>query len=426
MSAAAFPAAGAPAGWNWAFGRKIADWTIGFVAFLGAFVIAEPAPYELLLVPVIIVSIAFGLKLNRHMMPMVVLLFAYLAGGSLALTQTSDLSKAVIYVAVTGFLVASSIFFAAVIAEAPERRLRIITNAYIASAAIASLIGIAAYFNAIPGADLFKLYGRVKSTFQDPNVFGPFLVLPIVLLYHDILTHRGKHFIVKGITLLVILSGEFLSFSRAAWGMTILCLMFVSLLVFFNEPRRKVRWRMIGTFAGAVVVLVLLLAVALSIPAVHSLFLDRAELIESYDAGRLGRFARQAAGFALMQERPLGLGALDFGRMFGEDEHNTWLKGFTTYGWLGGFAYITLVLWTIVATFPLLFKPRPWRPVLLCTFVVFIGQVAIHNVIDNDHWRHLFMIYGILWGIVAAEKLTQREWRAARARPTTVPDTRPA
>jgi len=33
-------------------------------------------------------------------------------------------------------------------------------------------------------------------------------------------------------------------------------------------------------------------------------------------------------------------------------------------------------------------------------------------VIDNDHWRHLFLLYGILWGAVAAEKLHLRSARA--------------
>src|SRR4029078_12308830 len=93
-----------------------------------------------------------------------------------------------------------------------------------------------------------------------------------------------------------------------------------------------------------------------------------------------------------------------------------WLKGFTTYGWLGGFAYIVLVLWTLVASASLCFKPRPWQPLLHCIFAVYVGQVMIHNVIDNDHWRHLFMIYGMLWSLVAAERAYPHHAQA-RARP---------
>jgi hypothetical protein len=36
-------------------------------------------------------------------------------------------------------------------------------------------------------------------------------------------------------------------------------------------------------------------------------------------------------------------------------------------------------------------------------------------VIDNDHWRHLFLLYGLLWGIVAADKLWKRDIRTAIA-----------
>jgi len=90
-----------------------------------------------------------------------------------------------------------------------------------------------------------------------------------------------------------------------------------------------------------------------------------------------------------------------------------WLKGFTTYGWLGGFAYVALVLWTIAAALPLLFKRRPWQPFLQAAFAVYVGQVLIHNVIDNDHWRHLFLLYGMLWGIIAADKASVRTARRA-------------
>ena len=168
------------------------------------------------------------------------------------------------------------------------------------------------------------------------------------------------------------------------------------------------------SLAGLALTALLVVAV-LSIPAVSTLFAERAHLVEDYDAGPLGRFGRQVAGFFLVQERPLGLGPLEFSRLFGEDEHNTWLKGFTTYGWLGGFAYIALAAWTLAAATPLLFKRRPWQPLFQCAFAVFVGLILIHAVIDNDHWRHLFMLYGIIWGVIAAEKMAAGKARHAAA-----------
>jgi len=33
---------------------------------------------------------------------------------------------------------------------------------------------------------------------------------------------------------------------------------------------------------------------------------------------------------------------------------------------------------------------------------VFIGEVAEGFVIDTDHWRHFFLLLGIIWGLAAA------------------------
>ena len=414
------PAVYAPAEGVWWFGRKLADWTIGLIVFLGAFVINEPAPYELLLAPIILVWLFFGLKLNRHMLPMIVLMLLYVAGGLLGLTQLNGYSDGAIYVTVTAFLAISSIFFAAVISEAPDRRFRIIKSAYIAAALIAALLGIAGYFSLFPGAELFTLYDRAKGTFQDPNVFAPFLLLPAMLLYRDLLTHRLRDSFSKVVLLLIILFGVFLAFSRAAWGMTVVSVLLITLMAYLTSSRPLDRLRIVIYFGLGILAVALLVAAALSLPAVQTLLEQRGALVESYDTGRTGRFARHIAGFFLVQERPLGLGPLVFAQLLGEDEHNMWLKGFTVYGWLGGFSYIVLALWTLVAAAPLVFKPRPWQPIVQCVYAVFIGHLLIHNVIDNDHWRHLFLIYGMLWGAIAAEKIAAR----ASRRPMVMPSAR--
>jgi hypothetical protein len=66
---------------NWRAGWRIGNLGLALLVFLGAFVIGEPAPYEILLLPSIIIAISFGLTLNRHFAPMVALLLLYVAGG---------------------------------------------------------------------------------------------------------------------------------------------------------------------------------------------------------------------------------------------------------------------------------------------------------------------------------------------------------
>ena len=410
----------------WPMGARIADWAIAALVFIGGFVIVEPAPYDLALVVIVAIWAAFGLKLNRYIMPMAVLMLAYVAGGFLALTQIDEFGRPLLYVAVTGFLVVSSIFFAAIVAEKPERRLALIGRAYVASAVIVSLIGILAYFGAFPNAEFFTLHDRAKGTFQDPNVFGPFLVLPATLLARDVLTRPLSRSLGRIVWLLIILAAIFLSFSRGAWVMVVITILATAYLAYATEPRQLARFRLVAYLLAGAATVAVMIAMAISVPAVRDLYDQRVQVVQEYDGGQHGRFERHALGFALVQERPLGLGPFEFGRSFGEDEHNTWLKGFTVYGWLGGFAYIVLAVWTVVAAAPLLFKPRPWLPMVQCTYVVFLGHLIVHNVIDNDHWRHVFLIYGILWGAIAAEKMLARRRIAELARTPARPATWPA
>jgi hypothetical protein len=276
-----------------------------------------------------------------------------------------------------------------------------------------ALVAILAYFNAIPHADLFKLYARAKGTFKDPNVFGPFLALPIGLLFRDIITRRSRWTLIEVGLLLVLLFGLLLSFSRAAWGLVAFEFLAIGYLVFVNEPNRMARLKLIGYLLGGVAAIALLAAAVISVPQVRNLYEVRAHVVQDYDDGHAGRFERQKHGFFLIQEKPLGIGPLAFNKIYGEDEHNMWLKGFTTYGWLGGFSYIILAAWTLAAAAPLMFRPRPWQGIAQCAYVVLLGHVIIHNVIDNDHWRHLYLIYGMLWGMIAAEKLARRQERVA-------------
>lgn len=397
-------------------GERLGDAALAFVVFLGGFVLFEPAPYELLLIPLIVGWTAVGLRINRHSLPMIALMVLFAVGGILSVTQlVAEFDRGAIYVAVTIFLLGSSVFFASIVADSPTRRLRAIMRAYIASAVTVSLLAIVTFFELVPGSEMFKVAGRAAGAFQDPNVFGPFLALPLVYLGRRLLTQPLRATGLDLIWFLIVAMGIFLAFSRAAWGLTAVAFLIVALLSFVTLDVHRDRLRLLGYFAGALVVLPMIFAaIVIAIPEVGDLLEQRAQLVQYYDGGQLGRFDRIIIGFSQVPDQPLGLGPWTFGNLYGNDEHNTWLKGFNVYGWVGGVAYIALVLWTIAASFPLLFRRNPWTPLLQAAFAVFIGHVMIHMVIDNDHWRHLFLIYGLIWGIIAAEK-TADSRRAAPA-----------
>lgn len=384
--------------------RSVGAVFLWLLVFSGGFVFREPAPYELFAVVMIPIWFFAGLPLPRQIAPLFVFLLLYLIGGIIGLSQVKTYDQAPIFIAVTGFLALTSIFFACLIAE-DHRRLKTIANAYIASACVSIGLGLAGYFRLVPGAfDLFTLYGRASGGFEDPNVFGPFLVLPLGLLFYSLMNPEPGSSMLRLVLMLFVLLGIFMSFSRASWGLVVFTLGGIFLLSMINARRPADRLRMFAFLVIAVLGAIVLVLVALSSDQVSALFAERAQIVQEYDSGRVGRFARQALGFKLVADRPLGLGALEFGRRYYPgDPHNIWLKSFTAYGWLGGISYPILVFWTIIRAAPLLFKPRPWQPVLIVSFVVFTGHQVIGIVIDIDHWRHYFLLLGLIWGMIAAE-----------------------
>src|SRR5207302_11084165 len=87
-----------------------------------------------------------------------------------------------------------------------------------------------------------------------------------------------------------------------------------------------------------------------------------------------------------------------------EDPHNTFLNTFMSGGWLAGFAYLTLTLVTLAAGLRFLFAATPWRRAYQAVFVAYLGVVGESAIIDIDHWRHYFLILGMLWGLIAATR----------------------
>ena len=59
------------------------------------------------------------------------------------------------------------------------------------TATVISLAGIAGYFSAFPHAhELFATFDRALGAFKDPNVFGPFLIWPALIVIERMLTRH--------------------------------------------------------------------------------------------------------------------------------------------------------------------------------------------------------------------------------------------
>jgi O-antigen ligase len=375
-------------------------WLIGFS---GAFVFIEPSPYEIVGVVTIVLFAASGLTLRAALAPLVLILVLLNIGYAVAVVQVSDQSKPVIWVLVSAFLAATAIFYAAMLGTNTQRRLDLLMRGYLAAALIAALAAIGGYFHLYGGAsDLFLLYGRARGTFNDPNVLGTFLVLPGLLLFQRMLA--GRLVMRSGLLLLVMLAALFLSFSRGAWGQFAFAAVVMMGLTFLTSRSVNERLRIVLLAFLGMLVIAVLVAVLLSIGEVADLFKERAAFEQSYDVGRYGRFGRYLLGADLALDHPFGIGPLQFAKLYVEDPHNTFLNAFMSGGWLSGFCYLTLSVVTLVKSTRFLFARTPWQPIYHAVYAAYLGIVAESAIIDIDHWRHYFLILGVLWGLMAASR----------------------
>lgn len=384
----------------------------------GAFVFMEPSPYEVAsLLAIVVFALTGSLVLRPALIGLALLLLAYNIGFSIAVIPLLGEQKPVTWVLVSWYLAVTSLFFAAALGRNTEQRLSLIVRGYLVAAAIASLAGVAGYFSLLPGADLFLRYGRAQGTFNDPNVLGAFIVPAALFALQRVFDGRPAQALRNAALFGLYVLALLLTFSRGAWGQFALAAVLMTLLALATSTSPRERARIVLIAAFGLVLTAAFLAVLLSIGRIAELFEVRASLEQSYDTGHTGRFGRHALGFVMALDRPLGLGPMQFHKFFGEDPHNAYLNAFVSGGWLAGFAYLTLTAVTLVRGLRLVVLPGPTRKACLAVYAAFAAVAVESLIIDTDHWRHYFLLIGILWGLMAV---------ASRPTPARAPEPRSA
>jgi len=386
----------------------------------GAVVFIEPSPYELATLLAIIVMVATGLRMRLAFLPLTLLLFLINLGYTISAANLMNQSRIVTWVLTSWYMAITALFFAMAVTQDTLARLDYLRRGLIVGAVIASLAGIVGYFSLIPGTNaLFTLYGRAMGPFKDPNVFSAFLVLPALFVLQSVVSDRFGKSVRSTVVLGIIALALLLAFSRAAWGLFILSAAFMLFMMVATSESNAQRSRIITMTAIAILAGAALLLILLSLDSVETLFKQRASFNQSYDEGRFGRFGRHILGARMALDLPFGIGPLQFTRYFPEDTHNSYLNAFMSGGWLSGVCYPALIATTVVLGFRYAFVRTPWQRIYLAVFAAFVGTVGESFVIDTDHWRHFWMMTGLMWGLFAANQqhlmTARRSWGAAKA-----------
>lgn len=379
-------------------------WVMTFWMFTGGFVFIEPSPYELAFVMVLPVMLVAGVGLFRANLNILSLLIFFMPFAFIGALQVTHMTvmKALIYQVVTMFLWLTAFFVANYVTASPKRHMRVLMRGYTAVAVLITVIGTLAYLHLMPAADLFLLYGRAKATFQDPNVFGPFLILPAMYALQRILLGTGRQVLFAVVVFGILSVGVFVSFSRAAWGSLVLASLIVFAACYLLEATRRDRFRMMMLAMAGVIVAIIGLAALLSIDSVAALFAERASVVQNYDSGATGRFGRQAFAFELALSHPWGIGPLEFENLrVTEEPHNTYVKVLLTYGWFGGLAFFALIWLTLKKGTMAMLRRSPNRLLMYPLMATFVPLAMEAAIIDLDHWRHLFLVIGMIWGVAA-------------------------
>ena len=396
----AAPSGSRPA-WRADYGAVI-NWSFAVFIFCGAVAIVEPSPYDFASLVAIPVWFLGGFKVHRTFLPLLGLIVLYNLGGFIGLVPYIVEPEPTMFMLQSLYLALTTLVFALFFAEDTLRRAEIALKFYAASTVLAAVCGIVGYFGVGGLGELFSRYGRASGTFKDPNVLGSYLIMGAVYYVQLLVLGRTRHVVSTGLALLVVVAGILLSFSRGSWGAFVVATLLSIALAFLTSAEPKLRRRIVVMGLVAIGVAGLVLLVLLALPNTRDVFLQRAALEQDYDEGVTGRFGNQIRSIPMLLDRINGFGPLRFRLIFGLEPHNSYINAFASYGWLGGFAFLSLVGLTTYVGFRLVWTPSPYRQVAQVFWPSLLVFLLQGFQIDIDHWRHVFLMLGAVWGIETA------------------------
>jgi hypothetical protein len=263
---------------------------------------------------------------------------------------------------------------------------------YVATCTIASVLGTIGFALQL---DMLTWDSRARGLLDDPNMYGSMVVPSLLCALY--LLHFG---VVRRWIMLLVLPilgiGVLLSFSRIAIVASLVtCTGFI---FFLNRTNLK-------RLVPAIVALIGLGAVLFAILSMTSeeftqKFLQRLTFAESYDLGEQGRYGRYLLVIPMILENPMGVGVLQLEKIFPEPIHNIWLSSFVNYGWGGGFTWLLLVgcsIWRSIDNYR-----RTRSPVAILLLFTYIAVIMCASLHEGEHWRHMWLMLGVLWGFSPA------------------------
>jgi O-antigen ligase len=355
-------------------------------------VFVQPAPPDAIFAIVMAVALVTG-RFKIENAPLSILA---LTGGLILLNVASaveavDPGRAATYMAITLYLTVFAIWFTGYL-DSPGRA-RLVVIGYLVASLSSAIIGTLAVFGLFPSPNTFTLAGeRAKALFEDPNVYGPFLIPIALIVIEEILTPRllKARSATKILMLIVLMFGLLFSYSRGAWINFSIAV--VVLLVVMGSRRgggkRAATLIVILSFGGMLGGGVLYATGSLD-------FLQERAKLQSYDTER---FQAQRQGVRFGEDHLLGIGPGQFEVRAPVPSHNLYVRSLSEQGFLGLFTMLALVITTLVFAVRNAVLGRDSFGIGSAALLGSWLGIAVESfVIDSLHWRHLWLVAALIW-----------------------------
>jgi O-Antigen ligase len=369
------------------------EWAVALAFLLSAVVLFEPAPTDAAFAVIICVAIVTGrFDLRSTSLGPVLGVSAFVALNLIACLEAIDPARAARFMSITVYLCAFALWIPSWVST--RAHARTLLRIYIGIAVVSAILGTLALFAPLPGHGFLTAYTgtRAKAFFKDPNVFGPFLVPATLMLMQETLEPRllrsGRF--IKLVMLAGLVCGILFSYSRAAWLNFVVGALVMGCIL---ALRRGGGGRAF-VFLGVLVLSTVIAVASIQVTGQLTFLKERAQY-QTYDNQRFGA---QSGGIALGERHPIGVGPGQFELVEPISAHSTYVRALAEEGVLGFVVLAALFLGTLLMA--LRNAVRGWDTQGIgstALLAAWSGILANSVFVDTLHWRHLWLVAGLIW-----------------------------
>lgn len=357
----------------------------------------EPAPYDVLGIGLLCFCFIAGLSVPVNIRTGIVLLCVFLLANLIACLTVDNPLITIRSLAVRIYMVISWFFFVCLIYENPKPVYATIWNGYIIAAIISVIVGALSFYEMIPYLEQFVENRRVRAFFKDPNVYGPFLVPVALFAFSKLESTNGFKMILYSALFLFISYGILIGFSRGSW-----INYFVSIVLYvgfrFRTYKSPAEINQLLKILGLGLVLLVFFIIYVASTDKISEMIEIRFNVQNYDTMHGGRLSNQLLILKTALTQPFGVGAYLSEILFFRAPHNIYLHVLIESGWVGAIAFYTFLIVTIQKAYKFSLQPSNIQKSYIVTYVCTIGILVQSLFIDSTHWRHMYLMFAMLWG----------------------------